>query len=106
MQQQQQQEQKQELTQQQQQWAQQQQQQPLDPERGHDLVRLHHLLALANLELKRIEERIEPGIAQEIDARLRHSLEAVEQMYFTGPHGYNPQPTFEKCECGHYRLKK
>jgi hypothetical protein len=85
------------------------------------LVRLHHLLELADMELKRIEGSLEPDVAQEIAAGLGRVLEITAEgmkpqavvddpqpniMYVTGPSGYDPQPILEKCsECPHYRLK-
>lgn len=76
-------------------------------EKEHGLVRLSFLLELASLELQQLKGEMEGADAEKIRKSVQSSIESLKKMYFTGPHGYDPGPTFEKCPtCSHYRLKK
>lgn len=70
------------------------------------LHRLQYLMELARLEVSNIEAT-DQNIAEELGRRLEDSVASMSKfMEMAGPGGYDPGANFEKCDCGHWRLKK
>lgn len=69
-------------------------------------VILRYLLTLANNEMIQTEES-KPEEVNNLKNDLAKVIAKIDNIYFAGPSGFNPVPTYEKCEkCGNYRLKK